>query len=66
MDNSQKMIITEEAADFSSENLKRFQDCNISPVFCAKDGEELCSRILSESPDVVVMDAFMTLAGELL
>ena len=60
MDNRQKMIITEEAADFPSENLKRFQDCNISPVFCAKDGEELCSRILSESPDVVVMDAFMT------
>ena len=60
MDNSQKMIITEEAADFSSENLKRFQDCNISAVFCTKDGEELCSRIRSESPDVVVMDAFMT------
>ena len=39
MDNSQKMIITEEAADFSSENLKRFQDCNISAVFCTKDGE---------------------------
>ena len=60
MDNSQKMIITEEAADFSSENLKRFQDCNISTVFCTKDGEELFSRIRSESPDVVVMDAFMT------
>ena len=60
MDNSQKVIITEEAADFSSESLKRFQDCNISTVFCAKDGEELCSRIRSESPDVFVMDAFMT------
>lgn len=37
MDNSQKMIITEEAADFSSENLKRFQDCNISAVFCTTE-----------------------------
>ena len=60
MDNSQKVIITEEAADFSSESLKKFQDCNISTVFCIKDGEELCSRIRAESPDVVVMDAFMT------
>ncbi|MBR1481801.1 MAG: sporulation transcription factor Spo0A [Ruminococcus sp.] len=60
MDNSTKLIITEEAADFSAENLKRFQDFNISAAFCVKDGEELCGRIAQEQPDVVVMDAFMT------
>ena len=60
MDNSLKVIITEEATDFSSDNLKKFQNCNISAAFCDKDGETLCGKIIDESPDVVVMDAFMT------
>ena len=60
MDNSLKVIITEEATDFSSDNLKKFQNCNISAAFCDKDGETLCGKIIAESPDVVVMDAFMT------
>ena len=60
MENSIKMIITEEAAEFSAESLKIFQSFNILSAFCAKDGEELCSRIRHESPDVVLMDSFMT------
>ena len=60
MANSIKLIITEDAADFSPEALKLFQDFNILPTFCGKDGEELFGRIVSETPDAVVMDAFMT------
>lgn len=60
MDNSFKLIITEEAVEFSQDSLQIFQDFNISAAFCVKDGEELCSRIKSEEPDVVFMDAFMT------
>ena len=60
MDNTTKLILTEESAEFSVEHLKLFQKFNISPTFCAKDGEELSSRVLSDLPDVVVMDAFMT------
>lgn len=60
MDNSFKLIITEEAVEFSQESLQIFQDFNICTAFCVKDGEELCSRIRSEAPDVVFMDAFMT------
>lgn len=60
MDNSFKLIITEEAVEFSQESLQIFQDFNICTAFCVKDGEELCSRIRSEEPDVVFMDAFMT------
>ena len=60
MDNSIKLIMTEDNAEFSVENLKVFQDFHISPAFCAKDGDELCARIANESPDVIVMDAFMT------
>lgn len=60
MDNSIKLIITEDAADFDAQKLKIFQDFNISAAFCAKDGEELSSRIRQEEPDVVFMDSFMT------
>ena len=60
MDNSFKLIITEEAVEFSQESLQIFQDFNICTAFCVKDGEELCSRIRTEEPDVVFMDAFMT------
>ncbi len=60
MDNSTKIIITEDAAEFLQADLKVFQKFNMSVEFCAKDGEELCSRILHEQPDVVLMDAFMT------
>ena len=59
MDNRIKLIMTEDSAEFSVEKLKVFQDFNISLTFCTKDGEELCSRMENELPDVVVMDAFM-------
>lgn len=60
MDNSTKIIITENASEFLQNDLKVFQKFNHSVEFCVKDGEELCSRIQHEQPDVVVMDAFMT------
>lgn len=60
MDKSIKLIITEESTEFSQENLKILQNFNISVAFCSKDGETLCSRIVGEQPDVVLMDSFMT------
>ena len=60
MDNSIKMIITEDAAEFDNENLEMFKKYNISIAFCSKDGEELCGRIKQEEPDVVLMESFMT------
>ncbi len=60
MDNSIKMMITEDAAEFDRESLEMFQKFNILPAFCSKDGEELCARIAQEQPDVVLMESFMT------
>ena len=40
--------------------MKILQNFNISSSFCAKDGEDLCTRIRQEEPDVVLMDSFMT------
>ena len=60
MDNNIKMMMTENAADFDRQTLEIFQKFNISVAFCSKDGDELCSRILQEQPDVVLMESFMT------
>lgn len=60
MDNKIKLIITEDATEFTQESLKILQNFNIYPAFCVKDGEELCNRIKMEEPDVILMDSFMT------
>ena len=60
MDNSIKMIITEDAAEFDRKSFDVFQEHNISAAFCSKDGEELCTRIRQEEPDAVLMESFMT------
>jgi two-component system response regulator (stage 0 sporulation protein A) len=60
MDKKLKLIITEEQAEFSQENMQVLQDYNIQTIFCSKDGDELCCKIAAEEPDVVLMDSFMT------
>ena len=53
MNNKIKLIVTDDASEFTQENLNILQSKNISVIFCAKDGEELCDKIKRESPDVV-------------
>ena len=60
MNDSLKVIITEDKNTLSAENLSVFGEYNISPLFCTKDGEELLFKIISEEPDAVIMDLFMT------
>ena len=60
MNDSLKVIITEDKNTLSTENLSVFEEYNISPLFCTKDGEELLLKIISEEPDAVIMDLFMT------
>ncbi len=60
MNDSLKVIITEDKNTMSAENLSVFEEYNISPLFCTKDGEELLLKIISEEPDAVIMDLFMT------
>ena len=60
MNNKIKLIVTDDASEFTQENLNILQSKNISVIFCAKDGEELCDKIKRENPDVVLMDSFMT------
>ena len=59
MNNKIKLIVTDDASEFTQENLNILQSKNISVIFCAKDGEELCDKIKRESPDVVLMDINM-------
>ncbi len=60
MDNRIKLIITEDSVEFSQNDIKELQNFNISPIFCQRDGEALCEKIIEEKPDIVLMDLFMT------
>lgn len=55
-----KLLITEDASGFSTDDLKIFDSYNIEPEFCNKDGEELLLKISNQAPDAVLMDLFMT------
>lgn len=60
MEKTIKLIITEDSTDFTQDEINTMRKNNISPSFCVRDGEQLCERIKSEMPDVVLMDSFMT------
>ncbi len=60
MNDSIKLLITEDKSSLSDDDFLIFQNHGISPVFCTKDGEELLLKIVNESPDAVIMDLFMT------
>lgn len=45
MNNKIKLIVTDDASEFTQENLNILQSKNISVIFCAKDGEELCEKL---------------------
>ncbi len=60
MNTNIKLLITEEQTVFTPEELGIINEANITPLFCSKDGELVCQRILSDLPDVVMMDLFMS------
>ncbi|MCH5304500.1 MAG: sporulation transcription factor Spo0A [Ruminococcus sp.] len=60
MNDSIKLLITEDKSSLSEDDLLIFQNHGISPTFCSKDGEELLLKVINETPDAVVMDLFMT------
>ncbi|MCQ2513653.1 MAG: sporulation transcription factor Spo0A [Ruminococcus sp.] len=60
MENKIKLIVTEDSADFTQDDMQMLSTNNISAIFCSKDGNELCEKINAEQPDVVLMDSFMT------
>lgn len=60
MNDSLKVLITEDKSSVSEENLNTFEDYNFTPIFCTKDGEDLLLKIIDENPDVIIMDFVMT------
>ncbi|MBQ7504014.1 MAG: sporulation transcription factor Spo0A [Ruminococcus sp.] len=60
MNNSIKLLITEDISKFSNDDLSVIKNHNIVPEFCKNDGEELLLKIMNNKPDVVLMDLFMT------
>ncbi len=55
-----KLLMTQDTAENITETQNAFSKYDIITSFCTKDGEELISRIMSDAPDVVIMDLFMT------
>jgi len=55
-----KLLMTQDPAENIVETKNTFEQHGIAVSFCPKDGEDVISRIETETPDVVVMDLFMT------
>ncbi len=55
-----KLLMTRENGENMNEAKTTLEQHGIAVDFCMKDGDEVLSRILSDRPDVVMMDLFMT------
>lgn len=55
-----KLLMTQENAENMTETKATLEKYGIAASFCMKDGEEVVSRVMSDRPDVVIMDLFMT------
>ena len=60
MTESIKLLMTQDNAENMTNVKSTFENHGIAASFCMKDGEEVLSRIMSDLPDVVMMDLFMT------
>lgn len=60
MDSKTKLLLTEDQSEFTTDRLLKLSEAGFAPLFCHRDGDEILSRILSERPDVVFMDLFMS------
>ncbi len=59
MENTIKILIAEDPAEFKDATPETYKDFNVEPIFCEKDGTVLLDEIKKHSPDVVIMDMFM-------
>lgn len=59
MENTIKILIAEDSAEFKDATAETYRSFNVEPIFCEKDGTILLEEINKHSPDVVVMDMFM-------
>lgn len=60
MDSKVKILITEDRNEFAQDELASILSMGFTPIFCRKDGDEVVERIVSENPDIVLMDLFMS------
>mgnify|MGYP002520322008 CR=1 FL=1 len=60
MENKINIVITEDLAEMSREDLRVLSEQGFLPTYSGKDGVELLEKIETLQPDVVLMDMFMT------
>ena len=60
MENKFTIIITEDSAEISRQDIQVMSDYGFLPTYSGKDGIELLEKIDALQPDVILMDMFMT------
>lgn len=60
MENKIKLLVSEERSQFTAEDVSYFDAQGIELSFCSKDGNAVMEQIDRQSPDVVIVDMFMT------
>ena len=55
-----RLLMTQDNADNITDAKTTLEKYGLDVSFCMKDGEEVIARTLSDRPDVVIMDLFMT------
>lgn len=60
MENKFTIIITEDSAEISRQDIQVLSDYGIVTSYSGKDGVELLEKIEATQPDIVLMDMFMT------
>ena len=60
MENQIRMLMTEDKTSFTPEDLAFFESQGIEVMFCAKDGNVAIEEIKRLSPQIVLVDMFMT------
>ncbi len=60
MENKIKLLIADDSVEFSRRSLEFLKSYGIEPSFVPKNGSNLIDTIRSYSPDVVIMDLFLS------
>lgn len=60
MINSYKLLIAEDSKEFGGEKAECFIQKGFDVRFCEKDGQKLMEKMKSFTPDIVLMDMFMS------
>ena len=60
MEKNYRVLISEDEKEAASVDISVFEKHGFTPKFCGKNGKSVLEEIESFSPDIVLMDIFMS------